>query len=154
MCTLLSTIQLTVESKNIPSQCSKSWPIFYVLITGCKRKQLRTINENYHGSPLEDLEGEKFGYWLIDRYTDDDGDSCLKLNERHLVGSYKQDSEARKIRRSQRAKVSLKQAQREKERIPKALAELNEAQMEYLLSLGDAANDAEMKKPSGDIKNI
>lgn len=148
MSTLLITIQLTVEPKNLPPQCSKSWPIFVELIRGCKRQSLRAINESYHGSPLEDLEGEKFGYWLIDRYTDDDGDSCLKLNDRHLIGCKKQDSEARKIRRKQRAKVSLKQAQREKNRIPKALAELNEAQMEYLLSLGDAANDAEMKKPS------
>ncbi|GLX85750.1 hypothetical protein tloyanaT_20020 [Thalassotalea loyana] len=147
MSTLLTTIQLTAESTHIPPQCSKSWPILIELIRGCKRKKLRAINESYHGSPLEDLEGEKFGFWLIDRYTDDDGESCLKLNDRHLVGSQKQDSEARKIRRNQRAEISLKQAQREKERIPKALAELNEAQMEYLLSLGEAANDAEIKKP-------
>jgi len=151
MNTLLTTIKSTVEYKKIPPQCSKSWPIFVELITGCKRKKLRAINESYHGSPLEDLEGEKFGYWLIDRYTDDDGDSCLKLNYRHLEGCKVQDFEARKIRRKHRAKVSLKQAQREKERIPKAVAELNKAQMEYLLSLGDAANDSEMKKPSKNI---
>ncbi|OKY27657.1 hypothetical protein [Thalassotalea sp. PP2-459] len=146
--TLLLTIQLTAEQKNIPSQCSKSWPIFISLINGSKRKTIRAINESYHGAPLEDLEGERFGYWLIDRYKDDDGDSCLKLNYRHLAGSQALDTEARKIRRKERAKFSLRKAQQEEKRIPKALVELNEAQMEYLLSLGDAANDAEIKKPT------
>lgn len=151
MNTLLTTIQQTTDSRNIPPQCCKSYPIFFELLHGCKRKRLRAINESYHGSPLEDLESEKFGFWLIDRYTDEDGDSCLKLNYRHLTGCQKLDSEARKIRRKDRAKISLKQAQREVRRIPKAFAELNEAQKEYLLSLGEAANDAEMKKPSEKI---
>jgi hypothetical protein len=149
---LLITILLIVESKNIPPLTSKSRPIFEELITGCKRKKLRSINDSYHGAPLENLEGEKFGFWLIDRYTDDEGDRCLKLNYRHLAGCKILDAEARKIRRKDRAKFSLRQAQREVKRIPKALQELNQAQKEYLLSLGDAANDDVMdsKKPTWD----
>tara|TARA_R110000851_G_scaffold277112_1_gene430246 strand:- start:1984 stop:2442 length:459 start_codon:yes stop_codon:yes gene_type:complete len=141
---LLIKIQLVVESENIPLLESKSRPIFNKLINGVKRKDLRAINESYHGSPLEDLEGEKYGYWLIDRYEDSDGDRCLILNNRHLSGDKKLDMEARRIRRKQRAELSLKKAKQGEKFIPKALAELNQAQMNYLLLLGDAANDPDI----------
>jgi hypothetical protein len=117
-----------------------------------KRKELRLINESYHGSPLEDLEGKKYGHWLIDRYKDSDGDSCLKLNYRHLMCCKELDKEARRLRRKERAELSLRKAKQEEKPIPKALAELSNAQMEYLLSLGDAANDPvlDCKKPTED----
>jgi hypothetical protein len=145
-------IHLVVEAKNIPDEESKSKPIFNKLIDGVKRKELRLINENYHGSPLEDLEGEKYGHWLIDRYKDADGDSCLRFNYRHLEDCKELDREARRLRRKERAEFSLKKAKQEEKRIPKALAELNQAQMEYLLSLGEAANDPSIKskKPTED----
>ncbi len=150
MKTLLINIQLIVDSKNIPLLDSKSRPIFDKLIYGVKRKGLRLINENYHGSPLEDIEGDRYGHWLIDRYKDSDGDSCLIFNYRHLVGNKALDLEARRIRRKERAEFSLKKAKQEERRIPKAIAELNKAQMEYLLSLGDAANEPtiESKTPT------
>ncbi len=152
MNTLLSDLLYSVESDYIPPLDSKSRPIFNLLVSGVKRKELRLINESYHGSPLEDLEGEKYGHWLIDRYKDDDGDSCLKLNYRHLEGCKELDKEARRLRRKERAKFSLKKARQEKERIPKALAELNQALMDDFLSLGEAANDSVMdsKKPTED----
>lgn len=141
----LTAIQLYVEPKNIPSINSKSWPIFNELLVGVRRKDLREINESFHGSTLEDLEGSKYGFWLIDRYKDNEGYSCLIFNYRHLQGCKKLDLEARKIRRKCRAELSLTQAKRGKDRIPSALSELNKAQMEYLLSLGDAANDSDIK---------
>ena len=149
---LLSELLYSVESQYIPPLESKSRPIFNLLVSGVKRKELRLVNESYHGSPLEDLEGEKYGHWLIDRYKDTDGDSCLKFNYRHLEGYKELDKEARRIRRKERAEFSLKKAKQEEKRIPKALAELNHAQMEYLLSLGEAANDPvmESKKPTED----
>ena len=149
---LLIKIQLVVESTNIPPFESKSRPVFNKLIVGVKRKELRLVNGNYHGSPLEDLEGDKYGHWLIDRYKDSDGDSCLIFNYRHLAGDKNLDTEARRIRRKQRAEFSLKKAKQEEKRIPKALAELSKAQMEYLLSLGEAANEPsiESKKPTED----
>jgi hypothetical protein len=145
-------IHLVVESTNIPEEESKSKPIFNKLIDGVKRKELRLINESYHGSPLEDLEGKKYGHWLIDRYKDFDGDSCLKFNYRHLNGCKLLDKEARRLRRKERAEFSLRKAKQEEKRIPKALAELSKAQMEYLLLLGDAANDPvyDSKKPTED----
>ena len=145
-------IHLVVESKHIPDEESKSKPIFNKLINGVKRKELRLINESYHGSPLEDLEGKKYGHWLIDRYKDSDGDSCLKLNYRHLKGCKELDKEARRLRRKERAELSLRKAKQEEKRIPRALSELNKAQMEYLLSLGEAANDPDIKskKPTQD----
>ncbi|MDO7084016.1 hypothetical protein WNY51_13970 [Pseudocolwellia sp. AS88] len=150
MKTLLTNIQQTVDSKNIPLLGSKSRPVFDKLICGVKRKELRLINESFHGAPLEDIEGDKYGHWLIDRYKDLDGDSCLIFNERHLVGSRELDLEARRLRRKERAEFSLKKAKQEERRIPKAIAELNKAQIEYLLSLGDAANEPsiESKTPT------
>ena len=152
MNTLITELLYFVETNNIPPLDSKSRPIFNLLVIGVKRKDLRLINENYHGSPLEDLEGDKYGYWLVDRYRDEQDDSCLIFNSRHLASDKKLDAEARKIRRKQRAEFSLRKAKQEEKRIPKALAELNQAQIEYLLSLGDAANDPviESKKPTED----
>ena len=149
---LLIKVQLVVESNNIPPLGSNSRPIFDKLLYGVKRKALRFINESYHGSPLEDIEGERYGYWLVDRYKDEQGDSCLIFNYRHLAGDLKLDLEARRIRRKKRAEDSLKKALQEKKRIPRALTELNQAQMEYLLSLGEAANDPDIgsKKPTED----
>jgi hypothetical protein len=142
---LLIKIKLVVESKNVPTLESNSRPIFNKLLYGAKRKELRLINESYHGSPLEDIEGEKYGYWLVDRYKDEQGDGCLIFNYRHLADDKKLDLEARKIRRKKRAEFSLKRAKKEERRIPKAIVELNLAQKYELLSLGDAANDSSFK---------
>lgn len=142
---LFSELLKTIESGYIPNSTSKSWQIFNLLPKGVKRKDLRLVNESFHGSPLENLEGEKYGYWLIDRYKDNEGDSCLKFNYRHLTGCKVQDREARRLRRKDRAEFSLKKAEKEIKRIPKALSELNQAQMDYLLLLGDAANDPVME---------
>ena len=152
MKSLLLQIQLTVDSQKIPPCDTKSWPIFVELIHGCTRRKLRAINDSYHGAPLEDIEGKKYGYWLVDRYKDEDGSKCLRLNHKHLAGCKALDAEARAIRRKERAKKTLKKAQQEVKRLPRALMELNEAQKEYLLSLGDAVNDAdvESKKPTKD----
>ncbi len=141
MNTSITELLYFVDSNNIPPLDSKSRPIFNLLVTGVKRKELRLVNESYHGSPLEDLEAEKYGFWLIDRYKDEQGESCLMFNYRHLAGDRMLDLEARKIRRKNRAEYSLKKAKQGESRIPEAWVELNKAQMEYFLSLGDAANE-------------
>ena len=58
---LLLEIQSIVDTKNIPPVGSNSRPIFEQLLYGAKRKALRQVNDSFHGSPLEDLEGEKSG---------------------------------------------------------------------------------------------
>jgi len=152
MNTLLTEILYTVQSIHIPSLDSKSRPVFNELVYGVKRKYLASLNESYRGSPLENIENDKFGNWLVDRYEDADGDSCLKFNYRHLCGDQKLDEEARKIRRKQRAEYSLKLAKQGRRRVPKAEKHLSTVLTAYFLLLGDAANDPDLesKKPSKD----
>jgi hypothetical protein len=145
MSTLLGNIFLTVDSKHIPPLGSISRELFTPLTVGVKRRHLAQINESYRGSALEDLEGEKYGFWLIDRYKDVDGDSCLILNYRHLEGNNGLDDEARKIRRKERAQYSLKGAQQGRRREPKAIAEVSAARKLFFLALGLAANDSDIK---------
>ena len=147
MTTLLNKVLFTVETNCIPPIDSKSRPIFDLLVYGVKRKYLASINESYRGSPLEDIESVRYGNWLIDRYKDTDGDSCLKFNYRHLCGDKDLDAEARRIRSKERTEYSLKLAKQGKKRIPKAEINASEALRAYFLSLGEAANE-----PSNEIK--
>jgi hypothetical protein len=118
---------------------------------GIPRDSLMLSVPNYRGAPLEDLEGKKYHYWLIDRYEDEQGRKCLKLNDLHLIGDFESDKAARVIRRKARAVFSNEKAKQGRVREPKSLAELNHAQREYLLALGDAANDVlERKIPTED----
>lgn len=145
MDTLLLELIFTAKSKYIPPLDSKSRPIFDRLIHGVKRKELVLINESYRGSPLEDIESDKFGNWLIDRYKDSDGDSCLILNYRHLAGDKNLDEEARKIRRKERAEYSLKLAKQGRKREPLAEFNLSEALKASLMLYGEAANAPELE---------
>lgn len=149
---LLSELLFSVESNYIPPLASKSRPIFNLLLCGVKRKVLASINESYRGSPLEHIESEKYGNWLVDRYKDLDGDSCLKFNYRHLCNDKDLDAEARRIRRKERAELSLKLAKQGKKRIPKAEFDVTNALRAYFIGLGEAANEPliDSKKPTKD----
>jgi hypothetical protein len=152
MTTLLNEILFTVETKYIPPIDSKSRAVFDLLVDGVKRKFLASINESYRGSPLEDIESDKYGNWLIDRYKDSDGDSSLRFNYRHLSGDRDVDAEARRIRRKERSEFSLKLAKQGKKRIPKAEVDVSAALRAYFMDLGEAANEpsSESKKPTKD----
>lgn len=152
MTTLLNEILFTVETKHIPPIDSKSRAVFDLLVDGVKRKFLASINESYRGSPLENIESDKYGNWLIERYKDLDGDSCLKFNYRHLCGDIELDNEARRIRRKERSEFSLKLAKQGEKRRPEAEIKASEALRAYFMDFGEAANDpkAESKKPTED----
>ena len=139
---------LIADQHHIPLNKYKSSQVLELVKNGVSRKKLSSEVDHYHGAPLEDLEGKRYGYWLIDRYVNECGENCLKLNYRHLSGDIKLDLEARRIRRKQRASDCLKKNSKEIKRTPKVIFENNEAQKEYFLSLGESANDSESKKPT------
>lgn len=95
-------------------------------------------------SPRQQLENDRFNYWLIDRVKDPDTEIIIgyKLNVLHLSGVPEQDKEARRLRRKELAEESLALARHGRKRELKALREVTLANKAYLQSLGDAANDS------------
>lgn len=142
----MKNISLIADKCYIPLNKYKSGQVLDLLINGVSRGEIANQIKNYHGAPLEDLEGKRYGYWLIDRYVNEHGENGLKLNYRHLSGDIKLDIEARTIRRKQRASDCLKKNNKEIKRSPEVQFESNEAQKEYFLSLGNSSNDS--KKPT------
>ena len=104
----MNSNNLIADKHHIPLSKYKSSKVLELLKNGVSRKRLSIEVEHYQGAPLEDLEGKRYGYWLIDRYVNDSGENSLKLNDRHLSGDIKIDLEARRIRRKQRASDCLK----------------------------------------------
>jgi hypothetical protein len=134
---------LIVDDCYIPMKIYKSGQVLELLINGISRNELAKQVNNYYGSPLEDLEGKRYGYWLVDRYVNEHDENCLKLNYRHLSGDIKLDREARLIRRKQRASNCLKKNNNEIKRSPGVQFEDSDATKEYFLLLGESANDSE-----------
>lgn len=139
---------LSCPEKYIPPNGSKSRKVLELLLNGITRLQLEIEVPSFRGSPLEDLEGERYGYWSVERYTDDEGNKCLRLNNSHLIGDPESDNEVRILRRKERAVISNKQAKQGRVREPKSLLELNSSEREYLVMLGASANDEQKKKPT------
>jgi hypothetical protein len=144
----MENINLIADERYVPLSKYKSNQVLELVKKGVSREALSNQVKNYHGAPLEDLEGKRYGYWLIDRYVNEHDENSLKLNYRHLSGDTKLDREARAIRRKQRAIDCLKKNSKEIKRSSKVQFENGEAQKEYFLSLGESANDSESKKPS------
>ncbi|WP_022941376.1 hypothetical protein [Psychromonas hadalis] len=142
----MNSNNLIADKHYIPLSKYKSSQVLELVTNGVSRKILASEVDHYQGAPLEDLEGKRYGYWLIDRYVNECGENCLKLNDRHLSGDIKLDLEARRIRRKQRASDCLKKNNKEIKRSSKVQFENSEAQKEYFLSLGESANDSESKK--------
>ena len=142
----MKNINSIEDERYIPLAKYKSCEVLELLIDGIPRTELARLVENYRGAPLEDLEGKRYGYWLIDRYVNEHGENCLKLNYRHLSDDIKLDREARTIRRKQRPKDCLKKNNKEIKRSPEVQFENSEAQKEYFLSLGESANES--KEPT------
>ena len=142
----MNSNNLIADKRYVPLSKYKSSQVLKLVTAGVSRKKLASEVDHYHGAPLEDLEGKRYGYWLIDRYVNECGENCLKLNYRHLSGDINLDLEARRTRRKQRGIDCLKKNNKEIKRSPKVQFENSEAQKEYFLSLGESANDSEDKK--------
>jgi hypothetical protein len=94
-------------------------------------------------SPIQALGGDDYCHWLIHPIKNDKEIIVSRiLDERHFSGDKKLDADARKERRHELKKRSHKQAKEGVARESKARQELSEATSEYLLSLGEAVNDA------------
>lgn len=99
-------------------------------------------------SGIQSLRGDSCKNWLIHSIeVVGERKTLIQLDSRHLSDSPALDAAARRQHKQELKKRSYKQASPEARRIDKALLELNEAQKEYLIGLGEAANDTETKEP-------
>lgn len=117
-----------VPSECIPRQDCKAYILLNLLADSDvipERDILNLIGSNYR-SPLQQLEGDRYGHWLIIR-CEHKGQKAFALDPRHKSGDPEQDRQVRETRRLTLKKTSLKQATRETERVPRAEKELQEA---------------------------
>ncbi|WP_417667646.1 hypothetical protein [Pseudidiomarina sp.] len=117
-----------ISSEYIPAQGCKAHILINMLTdTEVLTEQaiLNQIGSNYR-SPLQQLEGDRYGHWLIIR-CEHKGQKAFALDPRHKSGDPLQDRKARAERWVSLKKVSLKQATTETERCPRAKRELQEA---------------------------
>lgn len=79
-------------------------------------------------SPLQELRGEKGGFWMISRLSGDPSSKrgAYQLDSRHLSGCKLDDSQARQERKRQFLEDSKTQAEREAARLPNAIGRLSE----------------------------
>ena len=130
----------------IPKANTKAYQLLLWVIDGKKHDRSKLILDPKLGETLrvalQDLRGDKLLHWFIHSdVCEHSGAKTIQLDPRHLSGDKERDAEARRERRKQLKEVSAKEATLGRIREPKALREMNEAQIAYLLSLGDAAND-------------
>lgn len=110
------------------------------------------VFKNDGRSPRQRLEGDTYHHWIIERVKDPSTGVIIgyKLDKRHLSGDPKQDIKARRERNKNYKAISHKEATQGRKREPKAYMELVKANKEYVAGLGEAANDADIKKPLSD----
>lgn len=98
--------------------------------TPAPRAELVAIDDNFRRL-LQELEGERFGYWTIDRIKESGSKKVThyQVNQAHFI-SKPDDMQARRQRKLNFKKVSHHQAISETERVPKARKELHDARIE------------------------
>jgi hypothetical protein len=109
-----------------------------------ERKELVRIDDNFR-RVIQELEGDRFGYWSIDRIHEGGSKKAThyQINRRHF-SSIESDFLARAERRLELRKDSLEQAISESARVKPAFEELREAeQVLFDLNKGNA-----QQKPS------
>jgi hypothetical protein len=146
----LSPIYASAPSTAFPSFGTKPFIMLMELMSGepLLKAALVDIFSDGLRSPLQQLEGDSFEYWLIHRIKDERNLIIgFQLDWRHLSGDPKLDAAARRERKKEFKKDSLKEAQLGKKREPKALCEFLEAKQEYFEALGEAANDSSVNEP-------
>jgi hypothetical protein len=147
----LSPIYASAPSCAFPPFGTKPFILLMELISGEPALKATLIDIFSDGlrSPLQQLEGDSFEYWLIHRIKDDSNVIIgFQLDSRHLSGDTKLDAAARRERKKEFKKDSLREAQLGKKREPKALCEFLEAKDECFKALGEAANDSGIEEPA------
>jgi hypothetical protein len=135
----------------IPKSKTKANRLLLILADGKEHDRNKLILDPLLGesmrSALQDLRGDKLLNWLIHSgVCGHSGARTIKLDPRHLSGESEQDAAARRERRKQFKEVSAKEATHGRIRESKAIREMTDAQVDYLMSLGDAVNDPTFKK--------
>ncbi len=93
-------------------------------------------------SPIQALRGDDHEYWMIHSILDEKGRIVSReLDWRHLSGDKVLDAQARLERKKKLKELSCKEAVQGHKRMPKAIADRDNAEEELRMSFGDAAND-------------
>lgn len=147
-----STIALSAAPlEAIPKANTKAHRLLSYLVDGKKHDRNKLILDPLLGesmrSALQDLRGDKLLHWRIHSdVCEHTGARTIQLDPRHLEGCTELDAQARMERRKIFKAKSKADATQGRVREPSAIRELGQANREYLMSLGDAANEPAFKK--------
>lgn len=136
----------TVPAQFIPKLGTQPYRLLIRLLDGEAHKRgvldrELQLNGNLR-SPLQALEGDPLNWNILNISFEGESQTRLKLDPRHLSGDQRQDAAARLERRIELKKASHKEALQGAKREPRAFCELQEAEKDYFLGLGKAANDS------------
>lgn len=153
----IDQILQAIPQEAVPKNGTRAYEYLMTLLRNYPADTLEEeLNKLFKGrqrSPLQSLMGDQNYYWQIEPVFDESGlIVARRLDSRHCSGNTELDTCARRERRKKFKEESYKQAKQGRTREPRALREREAAQAEYLMSLGDAANDSnnKSKKPSSD----
>jgi len=112
-----------IQSAHIPAMGTQARKVLELLSDGLShpKKDLINILEDDPRSALQALRGKQYGFWLIHNIGDKKG--VYLLDERHMSGDKDDDISARIKSEIQFRERSTELAQRESNRLPKALLE-------------------------------
>lgn len=139
----MSILLFTAPNEAIPQMGTNARQYLNLLALGeVKESEAMLLFNSNQRSPIQDLGGDRYCNWLIKPIVNEQGVIVArKLDERHFSGDKQLDSDARIERKRILKERSHKQAKQGRIRESKALQERTEAQREFFLSLGVAAND-------------
>ncbi|GEM_PF-1922270 len=136
-----------VPSEALPKSGTLAYDLLVILSDGKPHSRnqpsLRQSGDGDTRSPLQQLRGDQFHYWLIHSVEIEGSKTTyLQLDYRHLSNDSKQDEIARKERRRDFKDISCKEAIQGGNRIPRAMAERQSALEAYVSEINEAANDS------------
>lgn len=140
-----------VPVEYMPRAETAAYTLLQILIDGAIHKRGSLIRHPMLGeslrSAIQRLRSDAYGCWLIHSVPiEGTNKTALQLDPRHLAGCAKLDTQARRERRKTFKAKSKADATQGRIREARAVRELNQANREYLMSLGDAANEPTFKK--------
>lgn len=151
----LSELFKTVPAEALPKVGTKPYHLLKILADGGLHERSNLVKDPILGEslrdPLERLRHDKLSNWnVLSIPIPNSKSKALQLDPRHLSGDPAQDAAARREMKNRVKKKSHKDAENGRKREAQAFREMTEAQKEYVAGLGEAANDADIKKPLSD----
>ncbi len=110
-----------LPSQYMPKATTQAYKLLAVLADGHRhdKQELMVVLADDPRSPLQALRGESHWFWLIHNIGSHKG--IYQLDKRHLSGDRDIDFEARKQAEIEFRECSRKQAERETNRLPRAI---------------------------------